>query len=247
MKNFKLSALVLELMKAKASGSQAIKSARRLINTLSMARAINGVDVGGSLAFLVERYHLGVKGTEVVEAKGKRLEDFSDKDLKQYGEYCKNDVELTYKLFQVLVPEFPENEIKLIDLTLRMYTDPLLEVDDALLQTRLDEVQAEKSKLLQGLMTRLECETEECVRGKLASNKQFAEILQELGVEVPMKESPATKKQTFALAKNDQDFLDLCEHEDLFIQELCRVRFDGQDQTKSTSKTYQQEIRKRKP
>jgi len=79
-------------------------------------------------------------------------------------------------------------------------------------------------------MTRLECETEECVRAKLASNKQFAEILQELGIVVPLKESPANGKDTYALAKGDQGFLDLCEHEDLYIQELCRVRLG----TKST-------------
>jgi DNA polymerase len=200
------------------------------IDTLSMARAIHGVDAGGSLAYLVEKYNLGTKGTEVIDAKGKRLEHFNEKDLKQYGEYCKNDVELTYKLFEILAHEFPESELSLIDLTLRMYTEPLLEVDDALLQARLDEVRAEKSKLLSALQSKLECENEECVRAKLASNKQFAELLTELGIEVPMKESPATKKQTFALAKNDQGFLDLCDHEDVFIQELCRVRLG----TKST-------------
>ena len=200
------------------------------LDTLSMARAKHGVDVGGSLAFLVEKYDLGKKGTEVVDAKGKRLEDFSVADLAQYGSYCKNDVELTYKLFQVLAPEFPESEIKLIDLTLRMYTEPVLEVDDGLLQDRLEEVQLEKSELLKGLMIKLQCEDEECVRGKLASNKQFAEILTELGVVVPTKISPATGKDTFALAKGDQGFLDLCEHEDPFIQELCRVRLG----TKST-------------
>jgi DNA polymerase len=200
------------------------------LDTLSMARAKHGVDVGGSLAFLVEKYNLGRKGTEVIDAKGKRLEDFSLTDLAQYGSYCKNDVELTYKLFQVLAPEFPESEIKLIDITLRMYTEPVLEVDDGLLQDRLEEVQLEKSELLKGLMTRLECDTEECVRGKLASNKQFAEILTELGVVVPTKISPANGKDTFALAKGDQGFLDLCEHEDPFIQELCRVRLG----TKST-------------
>jgi DNA polymerase len=178
----------------------------------------------------VEKYELGKKGTEVVDAKGKRLEDFSVADLMQYGSYCKNDVELTYKLFQVLAPEFPESEIKLIDLTLRMYTEPVLEVDDGLLQARLEEVQQEKSELLKGLMIKLQCDTEECVRAKLASNKQFAEILQELGVVVPLKVSPATGKDTFALAKGDQGFLDLCEHEDTFIQELCRVRLG----TKST-------------
>lgn len=200
------------------------------LDTLSMARAIHGVDAGGSLAALVERYELGAKGTEVIEAKGKRLEDFNVADLKQYGEYCKNDVELTYKLFQIFAPQFPESEIRLIDLTLRMYTEPVLEVDDGLLQDRLTEVQQEKSELLKGLMAKLQCEDEEGVRAKLASNKQFAEILTELGVVVPTKISPATGKDTFALAKGDQGFLDLCEHEDPFIQELCRVRLG----TKST-------------
>jgi DNA polymerase I-like protein with 3'-5' exonuclease and polymerase domains len=200
------------------------------LDTLSMARATNGVEVGGSLAYLVEHYDLGVKGTEVVQAKGKRLEDFSPTELSAYAGYCVNDVNLTYKLFGVLAPKFPQSEIDLIDLTLRMYTEPLLEVDDALLQARLEEVQQEKSELLQGLMVKLECETEECVRAKLASNKQFAEILQELGVIVPTKISPATGKETFALAKGDQGFLDLCEHEDPFIQQLCTVRLG----TKST-------------
>jgi DNA polymerase I-like protein with 3'-5' exonuclease and polymerase domains len=200
------------------------------LDTLCMARAIHGVDVGGSLAFLVEKYNLGRKGTEVVDAKGKRLEDFTAQDLAQYGEYCKNDTELTHKLFQILAPDFPENEVKLIDLTLRMYTEPVLEVDDALLQDRLDDIQAEKSQLLQGLMKRLECDTEECVRAKLASNKQFAELLIELGITPPTKISPTTDKETYALAKGDTGFLELTEHEDPFIQELCRVRLG----TKST-------------
>jgi len=79
------------------------------LDTLGMARAKHGVDVGGSLAALVERYQLGKKGTEVVDAKGKRVEDFELQDLKQYGEYCKNDVELTYKLYNVLAQDFPSN------------------------------------------------------------------------------------------------------------------------------------------
>ena len=200
------------------------------LDTLSMARAIHGVDAGGSLAALVERYELGAKGTEVVDAKGKRLEDFGIDDLRRYGEYCINDVELTYKLWNVLSKDFPTNELKLIDLTLRMYTEPELQVDDALLLERLSEVQAEKQHLLQGLMSKLQCQTEEEVRAKLASNKQFAEILQELGVIVPMKTSPATGNPTFALAKNDEGFIALTEHEDSFIQELCSVRLG----TKST-------------
>ena len=195
-----------------------------LLDTLCMARAIHGVDAGGSLAKLAIRYNLGEKGTEVLDAKGKRLEDFEEHELHRYGMYCKNDVELTYKLFQQLSKGFPFSELELIDLTLKMYTEPTLEVDDALLIDRLEEVREEKKSLLGSLMVRLECEDEECVRAKLASNKQFAELLEELKVPVPMKESPTTGKQTFALAKTDEGFIALQEHENSFIQELCAVR-----------------------
>jgi hypothetical protein len=61
-----------------------------------MARASDGLDVGNSLAKLATRYNLGVKGTEVVDAKGLRRADFGTNQLNKYGEYCKNDVTLTY-------------------------------------------------------------------------------------------------------------------------------------------------------
>ena len=57
-------------------------------DTLCMARAIHGVDAGGSLKALAERYELGAKGTEVEDAKGKKRKDFTPESLAQYGEYC---------------------------------------------------------------------------------------------------------------------------------------------------------------
>ena len=200
------------------------------VDTLCMARAVHGVDVGGSLAFLVEKYELGKKGTEVDDAQGKYITGFTLSELERYGQYCINDVELTKKLFDVLSANFPMDELKLIDMTLRMYTNPVLEVDDALLMERLDEVRSEKSELLQSLMEKLECDTEEAVRKKLASNKQFAGLLVEFGVPPPMKTSKTTGKETFALAKNDEGFIALTEDEDPFIQQLCAVRLG----TKST-------------
>jgi len=200
------------------------------LDTLCMGRATNGVDVGGSLAYLSERYNLGKKGHEVIEAKGKNITGFSNSELEQYGEYCKNDVELTFKLFQVLSSAFPSEELQLIDLTLRMFINPVLEVDDALLIDRLEELKDEKFKLLGTLKEKLGCETEEEVRKKLASNKQFAGVLEDFGIEVPMKESKTTGKLTYALAKNDTGFIALTEHEDPFIQQLAAVRLG----TKST-------------
>jgi len=200
------------------------------LDTLCMARAIHGVDAGGSLAKLAEKYQLGVKGDEVINALGKKRIDFAPEDLARYGEYCKNDVDLTFNLFQELASSFPENELKLIDMTLRMFIEPVFYVDDALLAARLTEVQEDKAALLRGLMQRMECDTEEAVRKKLASNKQFGALLKELGVKLPMKVSPTTGKDTLALAKNDEGFIALTEHEDPYIQQLCAVRLG----TKST-------------
>jgi DNA polymerase len=195
-----------------------------LLDTLSMARAIHGVDAGGSLKALAIRYGIGEKGDEVIHAEGKKRLDFSEEELHRYGEYCKNDVDLTLKLFKILASAFPENEIKLIDMTLRMFTHPLFHVDDALLQERLIDLQEEKMELLHTLMDKLQCKDEEEVRKKLASNKQFATVLEGLGVKPPMKVSPRTGKDTYALAKNDEGFLALIEHEDEFVQHLCAVR-----------------------
>ena len=200
------------------------------LDTLCMARAIHGVDAGGSLAALAERYQLGVKGNEVIKAEGKKLTDFTPEELAQYGEYCQNDVFLTWMLFKKLVDNFPFDELRLIDMTLRMFIEPVLEVDDALLVDRLEMVKNGKSELLNGLMAHLDCADEEEVRAKLASNKQFAELLIEMGITPPTKISPTTGKETYALAKNDIGFIALREHENPLIQQLCAVRLG----TKST-------------
>ena len=42
-------------------------------DTLCIGRAIHGVEAGGSLKAMAERYRLGDKGTEVLDALGKRV------------------------------------------------------------------------------------------------------------------------------------------------------------------------------
>jgi len=200
------------------------------MDTLCMARAIHGVDAGGSLAALVERYQLGQKGTEVINALGKKRKDFDDADLSRYGDYCVNDVNLTYSLFNRLAEKFSGKELELIDMTLRMFILPVLKIDDGLLSDRLDEITNEKSELLRGLMTTLKAESEEEVRKKLCSNKQFAKVLEGFGVTPPTKTSATTGKETFAFAKNDEGFIELLQSDNPVIQQLCAVRLG----TKST-------------
>ena len=200
------------------------------LDTLCMARAIHGVDAGGSLAKLATRYQVGEKGTEVNDAIGKARLDFTPEDLAQYGEYCKNDVRLTYDLFNIMSKGFPMEELKLIDMTLRMFTHPLLYVDQETLTERLTDLNNEKSELLGSLKEQLKCDTEEEVRDKMSSNPKFAKVLESFNIIVPLKKSPTTGKEVPALAKKDEGFIALTEHEDTFIQHLCAVRLG----TKST-------------
>jgi DNA polymerase len=200
------------------------------LDTLCMARAIHGVEVGGSLAKLALQYEIGEKGTEVTAAIDKTRSDFTPDDLAQYGEYCRNDVALTYQLFNNMSKGFPIEELKLIDMTIRMFTHPMLYVDEETLQQRLDDLRKEQSELLSSLMEKLECTTEEEVRKQLSSNQKFAKVLEGFGVTVPLKNSPTTGKEVPALAKKDEGFIALTENEDTFIQHLCAVRLG----TKST-------------
>ena len=86
---------------------------RAIVDTLSMARAIHGTEVGGSLKTLAEHYGIGVKGTEVLNALGKRRIDFETESLSSYGEYCVNDVALTYRLFKELVANLDRKSTRL--------------------------------------------------------------------------------------------------------------------------------------
>ena len=72
-------------------------------DTMYMARALHGVETSASLKAVAERYGVGVKGTEVHNAKGKRRADFTDVgEAERYGEYAKNDVDLTFDLFKLM-------------------------------------------------------------------------------------------------------------------------------------------------
>ena len=194
------------------------------MDTLCMGRAIHGVEVGGSLGALTERYELGVKGDATKWAIGLRREDFTEQQLSDYGDYCINDVELTYKLFNKMLPGFPKKELHLINLTTRMFTEPVLRLDVPLLQQHLADVQEVKTKLLANLKI-TEDGVERVVEvDELMSNNKFAAALRSLGVEPPMKISLTTGKEALALAKSDEEFKALATHPKLEVQALVAAR-----------------------
>jgi DNA polymerase len=194
------------------------------LDTLSMARAMFGTTVGGSLAKLVEHFGLGAKGLEVHDARGLRREEFPVDQLTQYGEYCKNDVELTYKLYYEM-SSFPTIEKRLIDITIRMFSDPLLELDVDKLESHLVEVKERKEKLF------VEANITKEV---LNSSAKFAELLIANNVRPPIKISPATGKDTFAFAKSDAEFMALLEHPNETVQALVAARVGAKSTLEET-------------
>ena len=201
-----------------------------LLDTLSMARPLVGLTQSHSLEKLAEQFGLGVKGKEVLSAEGKRLADFSPHELAAYAQYCINDVELTYKLFKALVKGFPRSELDVIDITLRMFTEPTLLLDKATIQREIDLEQRRKDSLLNALGGFTSAED-------LRSNDKFAEVLRRLGVEPPTKISAKTGKTTWAFAKSDADFKALLAHDDPLVVAAVEARLGHKSSQRATRAT----------
>lgn len=190
--------------------------------TLAMARSIHSKTTGNSLAKLVAHYNLGEKdNTALLNTKGKNLADFTREELWAMRKYNCDDTDQCYGLFNVLIKHYNAAELWQIDATIRMLVEPKFVLNRRVLEGALSDSRIQKQQALE-VMGRIlywdgddEAEDiEEGVRSMLASTPKFKLLLESLGVEVPMKPSPADpEKQIPALSKTDEAFLALQEHE----------------------------------
>ena len=194
-----------------------------IFDTLSMARALRGVEVGNSLAKLAQDFGLPPKGTAVHSTDG--LLELDATIERELAEYCAHDVYLCEEIFKRLGAGYPKSELRLIDMTLKMYTRPRLELDSKMLIKALTE----EGELREGLLQKLGIQEAE-----LASNFKFAYILQSLGVVAPTKVSKTTGKEAYALAKNDALFQALLNGEREDVALLCEARLKVKSTTERT-------------
>jgi DNA polymerase I-like protein with 3'-5' exonuclease and polymerase domains len=185
------------------------------MDTLGMARATFPWLKSHSLASVADYLGIGAKGGEVLAAIGKRRADFSQEDLAKYGEYCKNDTALTHTIATLLVSRTPALELKIIDMTIRMFTEPRLRGNVDALQTYYEQELRRKEDLLAAT---------EADKDSLMSNPKFADRLRELGVDPPMKISARTGKQAYAFSKTDKALSALLDHENPEVQALVAAR-----------------------
>jgi DNA polymerase len=194
-----------------------------IFDTLSMARALRGVEVGNSLAKLAADFGLPAKGTAIHSTDG--VYELAPETERALAEYCKHDVFLCEEIFKRLADAYPSKELRLIDMTLKMYTRPQLELDSKMLIQALSE----EGALREGLLQRLGIQEAE-----LASNPKFADVLKSLGVTPPTKVSKTTSKTTFAFAKNDALFQAMLNGEREDVALLCEARLKVKSTTERT-------------
>ena len=184
--------------------------------TMAMAKPIYGKTKGCSLKALAEELQVGKKlSFEAVNTKGKHLADLTPEELTMLEEYNHMDTQLCRAIFRKLHPEVPLKEMRLIDHTVRMLVEPTLEVDIPMLRSALALEKARKDDAIRSLSNLLggHYSDFDIMQKALQSNAQFIAVLETLGVAAPKKISPTTGQETYALAKTDQKFLALLEHD----------------------------------
>ena len=160
------------------------------------------------------------KGEELVNAKGVR--DLDPELDAQIGGYCIQDVDLTYALFKSYMANYPDKELQIIDLTVRLFVEPKLMLDRGSLTTYKDEIVVRTAAGIEASGT---------TREILASQQKFKTYLEELGIVVPTKKSPTTGKKIPAFGKNDSAYIQMCnmypEHKHIWdARELVKSRIE---------------------
>lgn len=184
-------------------------------DTLSMARALLPLSLGHSLKAVCEAFGRQAKQRAAALAEVKGVQQLDGTQYRKLAAYAGDDIKDTWFIFEKMLPFMPLDELHLIDLTIRMYTQPLVRIDATLAKQVAEEEQVRKEQLLAAAQAN---------KADLMSNPKFALQLEALGVDPPLKISPATNEYTYAFSKSDTQFKELLEHPDERVVALVAAR-----------------------
>ena len=200
------------------------------LDTLSMARVWIDSTIYNSLDAVAEYYGIGNKIPNIL-GKTKGIRDLLPGLERQVAEYCNQDVKLTLELFELMYEEgFPEDELDLIDITVRMFAEPKLGVNIKEATTELARIRERNRRIVKSTAPLFkiprnitgDARMEEC-RNILRSDKRLATKMEELGATVPMKVTKTGNIKP-AFAKTDLAFQELQVHPNKDIRKVCEAR-----------------------
>jgi DNA polymerase I-like protein with 3'-5' exonuclease and polymerase domains len=187
------------------------------VDTLSMSRAISGVAVLHKLDALCDRYGLPRKTVEYDVFKGKRWSQLTARERMNLGSQCLGDSSRTWVIAQKMLPMLPDEELHVIDMTIRMFTEPCLRGDIQRLNALVTSEAMRKQEMIDKLQV---------TPADIMSDDKFEVLLESLGVEVVLKDAKNKRGCKGAFAKSDPFMQDLIESSDPFIAELAQLRLD---------------------
>lgn len=200
--------------------------------TLSMARNHLAHKISSlSLASVSQHFGLPAKMETLLKTKGVSFAALQwqpdlHEEMKRYGI---DDAQKCRTIFQFLLGSgFPPQELHTIDWVVRMAAQPKFELDPLVLAEHLAATRASKAQLLAAASLVL---TDE-----LMSDIKFATLLEQHGVDVPVKISKRTGREAYAFAKTDKEFTALLDHDNPIVQALVAARL-GHKSTIEESRT----------
>lgn len=203
---------------------------KRYGDSMAMARAWVYHKTGAvALKELAKWFGKPPKWGTLLKTKGKHFADLQwDPALhEEVKAYACDDLDKCRHIYRSIMAEgFPEEQLRVVDMLVRMVTEPRLILDPPVLHEYLGKVLAEKEQLLAAIGL-----TE---RTQLMSDEQFANMLYDAGIEPPTKFSPTTGEEVWAFAKSDRAFTDLEEHEDPYVQALVAARLGSKSTIEET-------------
>lgn len=165
-----------------------------------------------------------VKGTTVHNMLGVHAADMSEQQWQEYGDYCVLDSDLCYALYMYMIDKVPTSELIMVDITNRMTTVPVIELDVPLLEQYAVRLETERDEMLGRIAGQLGFKDNKTLLSNLRSSKKFVALLERLNVEVPMKWSEKKQEMIPAVSKTDLAFLDLLEHDDKLVRTLVETK-----------------------
>lgn len=200
--------------------------------TLSMGRVVFDSGVKLSLEDLASRLGLAPKSVPYDKFKGLHWHQLSNEVQQEVATGACHDARLTFAAMQrmmtggtEMVPySFPASELPVIDMTVKMFTEPCLVGDLQLLGEAWTQENQDRCELFRRLS---EIVGEEITPQLLRKDQQFARLLEYLGVEPELKITPKGNEK-FAFAKSDYFMQDLVNDEDEDIALLAEARLKAQ-------------------
>src|SRR5882724_9476641 len=182
-------------------------------DTLAMARMLLGSHHSVSLESVRKHFGIPSKSTPYNLFEGKHWDELSPAVQQMVGAGACDEVESIWKIFAEFAKTFPQEEYGVVDMVTRMFVDPVLRADTAMLGQLWQDEETHKANGLAALGLE---------ESDLQSADKFADLLREEGVE------PETKKgkngDIYAFAKTDQFMRDLLEHDSDRVRLLAETR-----------------------